>query len=617
VYPYGLIGNCETAALVSTSGAIDWFCYPRFDSPSIFAAVLDRQRGGSFRISPINPNPAGEQAYIHDTNLLTTTFHRPEGALVLCDFMPCFIEGERFLSLKRICRGVEARGGPVEVECILDPAPGYGRVRTTFAEREGIVIASGGSQEVILSSTIPMNGTVEDVDGRPRFVYRFTLEPGRQVWFTLGFGERYFALGRKFPSSSDATDLAKRTRDFWTQWLEQCLYTGPFQDAVRRSALVIKLLTYAPSGALCAAPTTSMPEDPGGDRNWDYRYCWLRDASYGIAALFRAGFSQEAVDFINWIRDRAYEHDFAMQIVYRVDGDPRLPEQYLEHLAGFDGSRPVRIGNRAAGQRQLDVFGAVIDCMAVYQRKGGFISAKLWHVIERFADSIWELSREPDNGIWEFQGERKHHTHSKLWCWVALDRAITIAQGAGYTGRVAEWERSANALRGEIEARAWNQQIGAFAQAYDDECIDAAVLQMPVLGFLPATDPRMRATIETLSQRLLSGPYVRRYDCKDDQGYLSAAFLLCSFWYVDCLIGMDRLDAAERMLGQLITLSSPLGLLAEGSDPGSGAARGNFPQAYSHLGVIDSAVRLERARAAAQQAKPPDVLPIERQQIAG
>src|SRR5438067_1999589 len=485
VYPYGLIGNCETAALVSTSGAIDWFCYPRFDSPSIFAAILDRQRGGSFRIAPLNPVPTGEQAYIHDTNLLTTTFHRSEG-----------------------------------------------------------------------------------------------------------------------------------TRAFWVGWLEQCLYHGPFQDAVRRSALVIKLLTYAPTGALCAAPTTSIPEDPGGDRNWDYRYCWLRDASYGIAALFRTGFEQEAVDFINWIRDRAYDHDFAMQILYRVDGDPHLPEQYLEHLAGFEGARPVRLGNRAAGQRELDGFGAVIDCMAVYQRKGGFISTKLWHVIERFADGIWELSREPDNGIWEFQGERKHHTHSKLWCWVALDRAITLAQGTGNTGHVPQWERAAADLRAEIEARAWNSQLGAFAQAYDDGCLDAAVLQMPVLGFLPATDPRMRATIETLSQRLLNGPYVRRYDCRDDQGYLSAAFLLCSFWYVDGLIGMNRLDAAERQLAELIGLSSPLGLLAEGNDPVSASPLGNFPQAYSHLGVIDSAVRLERARAA-QPSQPADLQTEEREQVAG
>ncbi|HEY0494028.1 MAG TPA: glycoside hydrolase family 15 protein [Candidatus Dormibacteraeota bacterium] len=600
MYPYGLIGNCETAALVSQGGAIDWFCYPRFDSPSIFAGILDRQRGGTFRIGPVNPVPAGEQAYVRDTNLLTTTFHRADGTLVVTDFMPCFSEGERLISLRRICRGLEVRGGPVEVEVVLDPAPGYGRARTAFAEREGIVLASGGSQEVILSSTIPMEGTIEEVEGRPRFVYRFTLQPGKQVWFTLGFGERYFALGRKFPSSSDATELAERTREFWVRWLDQCLYTGPFQEAVRRSALVIKLLTYAPTGALTAAPTTSLPEDAGGDRNWDYRFCWLRDASYGIAALFRAGFSQEAADFINWIRDRAYDHDFAMQIVYRVDGDPHLPEQYMEHLAGYDGARPVRIGNRAAGQRQLDVFGAVIDCMAVYQRKGGFISAKLWHVIERFADGIWELSREPDNGIWEFQGERKHHTHSKLWCWVALDRAITLARGTGNTGHLEAWERAANDLRSEIETRAWNPKIGAFTQAYDDECLDAAVLQMPVLGFLPATDPRMRATIETLSQRLVSGAYVRRYDCRDDQGYLSAAFLLCSFWYVDGLIGLDRLDAAERQLELLVALSSPLGLLAEGADPDSGAPRGNFPQAYSHLGLIDSAVRLERARMSAQ-----------------
>jgi GH15 family glucan-1,4-alpha-glucosidase len=613
VYPYGLIGNCETAALVSTGGAIDWFCYPRFDSPSIFAAILDRQRGGSFRISPVNPVPTGEQAYIRDTNILTTTFHRAEGTLVVTDFMPCFIEGERFLSLKRICRGLEARGGPVEVECILDPAPAYGRARISFADREGIVIASGGSQEVILSSTMPLHGNVEVIDGRPRYVFRFTIEPGPQVWLTLGFGERYFALGRKFPSSSDATELAERTRAFWIGWLEQCLYQGPFQDAVRRSALVIKLLTYAPTGALLAAPTTSIPEDPGGDRNWDYRYCWLRDASYGIAALFRAGFEQEAVDFINWIRDRAYDHDFAMQILYRVDGDPHLPEQYLEHLAGFEGARPVRIGNRAAGQRQLDVFGAVIDCMAVYQRKGGFISTKLWHVIETLADGVWDLSREPDNGIWEFQGERKHHTHSKLWCWVALDRAITLAKGTGNTGHLAVWERQATDLRTEIEVRAWNPRIGAFTQAYDDECLDAAVLQMPVLGFLPATDPRMRATIETLSQRLLNGPYVRRYDCRDDQGYLSAAFLLCSFWYVDGLIGLNHLDAAERQLAELIALSSPLGLLAEGNDPASGAPRGNFPQAYSHLGLIDSAVRLERARA----AQPSEAQAREPQEAAG
>lgn len=600
MYPYGLIGNCETAALVSTSGSIDWFCYPRFDSPSIFAAILDRQRGGSFRIAPANPAPAGQQAYVRDTNLLTTSFDRAEGSLVVTDFMPCFNEGERFMSLRRICRGLQARGGAVDVECVLDPAPAYGRARTGFAEREGIVIASGGSQEVILSSTIPLQGTVEEVDGRPRYVFRFTVPPDRQVWFTLGFGERYFALGRQFPSSRDATELATRTQDFWTRWLDQCLYTGPFQEAVRRSALVIKLLAYAPTGALCAAPTTSIPEDPGGDRNWDYRYCWLRDASYTVAALFRAGFSQEAVDFINWIRDRAYEHDFAMQIVYRVDGDAHLPEQFLEHLAGYEGSQPVRIGNRAAGQRQIDVFGAVIDCMAVYERKGGFISAKLWRVIEQFANSIWELSREPDNGIWEFQGERKHHTHSKLWCWVALDRAITLARDTGNLSRVPEWERQVSDLRAEIETRAWNPKIGAFTQAYDDECLDAAVLQIPEIGFLPATDPRMRATIETVSQRLVTGPYVRRYDCRDDQGYVSAAFLLCSFWYVDSLIGLDSLDAAERMLTDLVALSSPLGLLAEDSDPASGAARGNFPQAYSHLGLINSAIRLERARAAAR-----------------
>jgi len=602
VYPYGLIGNCETAALVSTSGSIDWFCYPRFDSQSIFAAILDRQRGGSFRIAPANPVPAGQQAYVRDTNILTTTFDRAEGSLLLTDFMPCFNEGERFLSLRRICRGLQTRGGSVEVECCLDPAPAYGRARTSFSEREGIVIASGGSQEVILSSTIPLRGTVEEVDGRPRYVFRFTLEPDRRVWFTLGFGERYFALGRQFPSSSDATELARRTQEFWTRWLEQCLYSGPFEEAVRRSALVIKLLAYSPTGALCAAPTTSIPEDPGGDRNWDYRFCWLRDASYTVAALFRAGFSQEAVDFINWIRDRAYEHDFAMQIVYRVDGDAHLPEQFLEHLAGYEGSQPVRIGNRAAGQRQIDVFGAVIDCMAVYARKGGFISTKLWHVIEQFANSIWELSREPDNGIWEFQGERKHHTHSKLWCWVALDRAITLARDTGNVSRIGEWERQVADLRAEIETRAWNPKIGAFTQAYDDECLDAAVLQIPEIGFLPATDPRMRATIETVSQRLVTGPYVRRYDCRDDQGYLSAAFLLCSFWYVDSLIGMDRLDAAERMLTDLVDLSSPLGLLAEDSDPASGAARGNFPQAYSHLGLINSAIRLERARAATPSA---------------
>jgi len=600
MYPYGLIGNCETAALVATSGSIDWFCYPRFDSRSIFAALLDRQRGGSFSLSPSNPMPPGEQAYLPDTNILTTTFHRPEGTLVVTDFMPCFNEGDRFVPLRRICRAVEARGGPVEVECVLDPAPDYGRARSDFSERDGVVLVSGGSQEVILSSTIALRGSVQEIDGRPRFVFRFQLEPGRRAWFTLGYGERYFALGRQFPSSSDATDLCSRTRDFWKEWIRQCLYTGPFAEAVRRSALVIKLLTYAPTGALTAALTTSLPEDPGGTRNWDYRYCWLRDASYGIAALFRAGFSQEAVDFINWIRDRAYEHDFAMQIVYRVDGDPQLPEQYLEHLAGYEGARPVRIGNRASGQRQLDVFGAVIDCMAIYQAKGGFISAKLWRVIERFADGIWELSRARDNGIWEFQTERRHHTHSKLWCWVALDRAIRLAQGTGKLDRLPDWQRSAANLRSEIESRAWNPRLGTFVQAYEDDCLDAAVLQMPVLGFLPAADPRMRATIETLGQHLLSGPYLRRYDCRDDQGYLSAAFLLCSFWYVDGLIGLNRFEAAEQLLQSLTALANPLGLLAEGADSVTGGARGNFPQAYSHLGLIDSAIRLEGARRAAQ-----------------
>lgn len=599
VYPYGLIGNCETAALISTDGSVDWFCYPRFDSPSIFAALLDNKRGGRFRIAPAHATEAGTQAYERDTNILVTTFALPSATLHLTDFMPCFQEGTRFVALRRICRGVEARGGAVEVELLLDPAPDYGRTRAVFSERSGTVLSTGGSQEVLLTSTLRLPFQVEEQEdsaGRPCYRYRFSLEAGQRVWFTLGYGERYFALGREFPSSSDATELLERTRAFWRGWIAQCAYSGPFQDAVRRSALCIKLLTYAPTGALIAAPTSSLPEDVGGDRNWDYRFCWLRDASYGIAALFRAGFANEAVDFINWIRDRAYEHDFAMQIVYRVDGDPRLPERYLEHFAGYQGSQPVRIGNRAAMQRQLDVFGAVIDCMSIYHEKGGFISHKLFRVIERFADSIYALSREPDNGIWEFQGERKHHTHSKLWCWVALDRALRLARSTGNLMRADEWQRAADALRAEIETRAFSPRLGAFTQAYEDDSLDAGVLQMPVLGFLSAQDPRMRATTRVLGRHLVSGAYVRRYDCHDDQGFLSASFLLCSFWYIDCLIGLGELDAAEARLKSLIALGQPLGLLAEGADPQSGEARGNFPQAYSHLGLIDSILRLAQAR---------------------
>jgi GH15 family glucan-1,4-alpha-glucosidase len=272
----------------------------------------------------------------------------------------------------------------------------------------------------------------------------------------------------------------------------------------------------------------------------------------------------------------------------------------------------VRIGNRAAQQRQLDVFGAVIDCMYIYQQKGGFISHKLWHVIESFADGIWQLSREPDNGIWEFQGERKHHTHSKLWCWVALDRAIRLGERLGetlgadtvhldgaqasFSARIAEWKRAAAELRNEIESRSYSEKLRAFTQAYDDDCLDAAVLQMPVLGFLPATDPRMRSTIEVLGERLARGVHIRRYDCVDDQGTLSATFLLCSFWYIDCLIELGQLELAEERLREILRLRTPLGLLAEGADPATGAPRGNFPQAYSHLGLIDSALRLARAQ---------------------
>lgn len=594
---YGLIGDCHTAALVSRFGSIDWLCVPRFDSPSLFGRILDADRGGCFAIQPADSFDAGFE-YIGNSGVLKTTFETDRGKAALIDFMP-LSAGKRPRSFAkphvahRLIRIVEGLAGEVTLKVNVQPRPNYGRDKPGFGAFEhGLTLNTGNGAHRLLYSTVELTPREMHAEAIVR------IRPGERVAFVLELqappgpavaGELFGALNQ-----------LDSTLKFWEAWSQGCRYRGPYEKVVIRSAVTLKMLTYAATGGMVAAPTTSLPEKIGGIRNWDYRYTWIRDASFGVYALSLAGHPEDAAHFLQWACDIALQCGSGnLKIVYGLNGEDSLPEYPLDHLEGYMCSKPVRVGNDASRQFQLDVYGELLDCFHTSRRLGHLppeLLTQLWSVIKPQVDFAAKHWHKPDNGIWEVRSEPRHFVYSKVMAWVALDRGIKAAEELGLAADVDEWRNQRNILRTEILQKGYNPAINSFSQAYNDTALDAANLLLPLVRFIDADDRRMRTTVEAVRQRLFSDGMVYRYRAVND-GLPGgeATFGVCTFWLIDNLTALGEVDEARALFENTLAQATELGLFAEEFDPKTDAHLGNFPQALTHIGLINAAVNLTRA----------------------
>ncbi|HWO73349.1 MAG TPA: glycoside hydrolase family 15 protein [Dehalococcoidia bacterium] len=589
---YGLIGDMHSCALVSKSGSIDWLCFPRFDDASVFGRILDWDKAGFCRLAPAGVRNV-QRRYLPDTNVLEATFETDTGRAVLTDFMPVVPTSPRpgphdVMPRRQVLRDLQCVSGWIRFEFVCQPRFDYGTiVPHAMLLGPNLGLAHGGKDAVSIFCTAPLE--VRD-DG---FFCAGSLLEGQRVCAAISYEHSHHHLVEDLDEGALVGRL-EETVAFWREWAERCTYEGEYRDDVVRSALTLKALTYAPSGALIASPTTSLPEVIGGVRNWDYRYSWIRDSTFALYALFILGYREEADEFMRWMEWSTLGRARDLQVVYGITGERRLWEMEISELEGYRRSRPVRIGNAAHTQLQLDVYGEILDSAHLYREFGGEISSEYWAYIQRVTSFVLDHWREPDDGIWEARSGRQHYVFSKVMCWVALDRAIKAADALGLPGDVAEWKRVRRRLREEILLRGYDEERGAFVQAFDSKALDASVLLLPLVGFIPATDPRMRSTIETIERELATPEgLVYRYRGVDDGlGGEEGAFLVCSFWLADNLVFLGRKQEARALFERLRSLRNDLGLYSEQVDPATGEMLGNFPQALTHLGMINTAVQL-------------------------
>jgi GH15 family glucan-1,4-alpha-glucosidase len=578
---YGLIGDTHTAAIVGCNGSIDWLCLPRFDSAACFARLLGDERHGFWRIAPADASYETKRRYRGDTLVLETEFATPGGVVRLIDCMPIREDNPQ------VVRVVEGVSGSVDMRMDLSMRFSYGSVIPWVRSVSGLITAIAGPDALSMWTPIETHGenmtTVAD----------FTVREGDEVPFVL----TWFPSHEEAPRPVDGRFAVEDTEAWWEAWSATCTLEGPWRDAVMRSLITLKALTYNPTGGIVAAPTTSLPETLGGGRNWDYRYCWLRDATLTLESLMRGGYFDEAMAWRNWLL-RAVAGDPAdMQIMYGAGGERRLEEWEADWLPGYENSAPVRIGNAAAGQFQLDVYGEVMSALYVASKVGGNLSETAWDLqraLIGFLETGWT---EPDDGIWEVRGPRRHFTHSKMMAWVAFDRAIKMVEECGEQGSVDEWREARDTIHEQVCTEGFNTRVGAFTQYYGSDALDASLLMMPLVEFLPATDDRVRSTIEAIERDLTEDGFVLRYRATDahDVDGLSGhegAFLACSFWLADCLHLLGRYDDARALLERLIGLSNEIGLLAEEYDALAKRQVGNFPQAFSHVSLVNAAYNL-------------------------
>jgi GH15 family glucan-1,4-alpha-glucosidase len=596
---YGVIGNMHTAALVGKNGSIDWFCYPQFDSSSVFAAILDDRKGGRFQIAPVGDDCVTKQFYWPETNVLVTRFLSADGVGDLRDYMPVVKAGEP--GHRWLVRRVEVARGAMKFRISCAPAFNYARDRHETQISPNGVEFRGPNLRLGLSASVPLNRHGDGV------IAEFVLEEGQTAVFVLRelFGDEVVDS----TPEPQAFDLFKRTVEYWRNWLGKCTYKGRWRETVHRSALALKLLTFEPTGAIVAAPTCSLPEEIGGGRNWDYRYTWLRDAAFTLYAFLRIGFTDEAAQFMNWIYRRAHEAnpDGSLQIMYSIDGRHELTEETLDHLEGYRGSGPVRIGNGAHNQLQLDIYGELLDSVYLYNKYGNPIPYDGWIKVRGLMNWLCKNWQQPDEGIWEVRGGRKHFVYSKLMCWVALDRALRLADKRSFPADRDRWLKNRDQIYEEIMSRGWNRERQAFVQSYDSSALDAANLMMPLVFFVAPGDPRMLKTLNAIRQApheggLLSNSLVYRYNLDHSPDGLHGAegtFNICTFWLVEALTRAGRedpklLDEARLMFEQMLSYSNRLQLYAEQTGH-SGEALGNDPQAFTHLALISAAFNLDRA----------------------
>ncbi len=576
---YALIGDTSTAALVGKDGSIDWMCLPRFDSGACFAHLLGSPDHGRWRIAPRNAHVMKRRGYRGNTLVLETEFECDDGRVRIVDFMP------PHEPIPNIIRIVEGISGTVPMCMELIVRFDYGLVVPWVRQIEGRWYAIGGPDALVLDSPVETHGMNQTT------VSEFDVRAGDRLSFALG----WYPSHTEAPPPLDAFEALDGATRWWEEWAAQCTYTGPWRDAVMRSLITLKALTYSPTGGLVAAATTSLPEWIGGIRNWDYRYCWLRDATFTLYALLASGFQEEAIAWRNWLLRAAAGDPAQLQIMYGVAGERRLPELTLDWLPGYEGSAPVRIGNRAAEQLQLDIYGEVMDMLYQARRLGVAPDEFSWSVQRHLLDFLESSWQRPDEGLWETRGPRQHFTHSKVMAWVAFDRAVKSAHNLGLAGPVARWEAQRDAIHKEVCALGYNADRGSFTQSYGSHNVDAALLMLPLVGFLPASDPRVRGTVAAIESDLSVDGFVLRYRTHEAEDGLppgEGAFLLCSFWLADnyALAGRER--EAAGLFERLLALRNDVGLLSEEFDPRAGRMLGNFPQAFSHVGLINTALNL-------------------------
>jgi len=596
---HGLIGDLQTSALVTTDGVVDWFCCPRFDSPSIFASLLDTRRGGYFKIAPEAGDYVSRQLYLPGTAILITRFMTPDGVGEVVDFMPV-LHGDA-TDRHRLIRVVQVVRGAMRFVADCQPRFDYGRAtHKTEITENGVAFHGDDGLELALHVVRRPGVTAENA---PRVEHH---DDGFRAVVDVTAGQIGGVVLESAPGGpprdlppAEVLEMFTETRDFWRSWVGRSRYVGRWREAVERSAMTIKLMTYQPTGALVAAPTLGLPEQPGGERNWDYRYTWVRDGSFSVYALLGLGYTEEALGFLSWLGNRITDSPLSaatpLKIMYRVDGSSDLDEEVLEHFEGWRGSRPVRVGNGAWNQLQLDIYGEAVDSVSLGDEHGIPMTHDGWQLLTRVIDWLADHWDEPDEGIWETRGGQQDFTYGRLMSWVAFDRAIRLARSRARPADLDRWTTARDTIYHQIMDRGWNADRAAFVQHYRTNVLDASLLYMPLVGFIAPQDPRWQSTLRAMDDELVSDSLVYRYDpSASPDGLLGSegTFSICTFWYVDALARSGRLDEARLTFEKMLTYGNHLGLYAEEIGP-TGEQLGNFPQAFSHLSLISAAINLD------------------------
>ncbi len=583
---YGIIGNTRTASLVAYDGSIDWCCLPKFDSPSVFAAILDNKVGGCWSIAPVAKGRS-TQRYIEDTNILQTEFAIENSRVILTDFMPHSLRYEEaWSSPPEIHRIVDCVKGKTAMRLRIEPRFEYGRSTPEMATNENGLSMRSLKDEMVLASAIDFH-----VQNQGIAVADFKISKGQRETFVLSYGESDPRPVEEYHTRSQLL----RTEAFWKQWVGQLNYRGRWRGPVLRSALTLKLLTYSPTGAILAAPTTSLPEVIGGGRNWDYRFSWIRDSANSLWAFRLLGDKSDAEKFLHWLVDNNPSLELDLKLMYSIDGSSNTKERVLRHLEGYRGSSPVRIGNAAAKQFQMDAYGYMLDALYYSSRYGSNVSVDMYYrFVKPLARYISENWRKPGNGIWEIRECKNHYVYVKAWCYAGLERAVKIAKITGHGEDTPPWLSTMKEIKKEILEKGWDAKKKSFVMSYENHNMDSANLILPLIGFIEATDKKMELTVSAIRKELGHGALLYRYRINDRFRGKEGAFLLCSFWLVACLAKAGKVEDAMETFNKLLTYSNHLGLYSEEVDPSSGEGLGNFPQAFSHMGLIMAAYELDR-----------------------